>query len=121
MVGLRFAVACTGVEDSTATTSPRRFGGTPHVDRPGLLVTCSLTSPLNCTSLFWRVVLSVVSAETGGVKRSGLRRLLYRLANFLSDPFPVCVLVHPSGYALWISVGGKVDDHVVGYVVRSVS
>jgi hypothetical protein len=70
VVGLRFAVACTGVEDSTATISPRRFGGTPRVDRPGLLVRCSLTSPSNCTSLFRRVVLGVVSAKTGGVERS---------------------------------------------------
>jgi hypothetical protein len=47
-------------------------------------------------------------------------RPLCRLADFLSDPFLVCVLVHPSGYALWIPMGSEVDDHVDSYVVVSV-
>jgi hypothetical protein len=67
---LRFADARTSVEVSTVIASPRRFRGTPRVNRPGLLVVCSLTSSSNCTRLFRRVGLGVVSSITGGVKRS---------------------------------------------------
>jgi len=67
---LRFGAARTGVKVPASTTSVRRLGATPRVDRRGLLGDCSGRSPCHVTRFVLRVDRGVVVAEGGGVESS---------------------------------------------------
>lgn len=67
---LRFGAARTGVKVSAATTSSRRLGAIPRVDRRGLWEGSSVRSSCHVTRLVLRVDLGVVVAEGSGVESS---------------------------------------------------